>query len=323
MTEEQIAQRSHNTGFIHGVAPKFLNRRDILLGAAGASILSLTSVGCATQVEGEQSYDAIEALEARVGGRLGVCVLNTGNDQLIGNRLDERFGMCSTFKALLAALILREIELGTLKADQFVPYKEKDMVSYAPVTKANLAAGGMTVEALAQATQTTSDNVAANLLLELIGGPGGFTKRLREAGDGITRLDRYETEMNLVPAGEVRDTTTPRAMAASLRHFLLGDGLSDVSQQRLIGWMRDTRTGLRRLRAGLPPDWIAGDKTGSGIAPVMVNKYNDVAIAWPPARSPVIITCYYDAPAAYDSIRREDEAVIAEVGRLAAEWIET
>jgi beta-lactamase class A len=322
VNEQRISRSRRDTTILRRSAPKFWSRRDVLAGAAGAAALSFVSVGHAKQVETNPDYDMFAALEARVGGRLGVCVLNTRNEQLVGNRLDERFGMCSTFKALLAAMILREIEREALNAEQVVPYTEKDMVFYAPVTSENLAAGGMTVEALAHATQTTSDNVAANLLLGLIGGPEGFTQRLREADDHVTRLDRYEPEMNLVPMGEVRDTSTPRAMAFSLRHFLLGDGLSGASQERLIRWMRETRTGRRRIRAGLPLEWAAGDKTGSGIAPTMVNKYNDVAIAWPPDRAPVIIACYYDAPAAYDSIRKEDEAVLAEVGRLAAEWIE-
>ena len=295
-------------------------RRKFVLGAAGVSVLSILSAGCAKEAATPSEDNMFAALEKAHGGRLGVCVLNTANDELIGNRLDERFGMCSTFKALLAAVILREIEQGKLQADQFVPYTEDDMVFYAPVTTENLAAGGMTVEALAEATQVTSDNVAANLLLDLIGGPQGFTQRLRVTGDEKTRLDRYEPEMNLVPLGEVRDTTTPRAMAFSLRHFLLEDGLSDASQAQLIDWMIATRTGLRRIRGGLPSDWVAGDKTGTGMASSMVNKYNDVAIVWPPERAPAIITCYYDGPGTFDTMRKEDEVVLAEVGRLAAAW---
>lgn len=322
MGKQKIGQSDHGATLLRESAPKPWSRRSILAGAVGASAFSLLSVGSARPVERNSDDDTFAALEDRVGGRLGVCVLNTGSEALVGVRLDERFGMCSTFKALLAAMILQEIDQGALNAEQVVPFTERDMVFYAPVTSANLAAGGMTVEALARAAQTTSDNVAANLLLDLIGGPDGFTRRMRQAGDQITRLDRYEPEMNLAPRGEVRDTTTPRAMAFSLRHFLLGDGLSDAAQGRLIGWMQETRTGRRRLRAGLPSEWIAGNKTGSGVAPSMVNKYNDVAIVWPPGRAPVIIACYYDAPAAYNSIRKEDEAVLAEVGRLAAKWIE-
>ncbi|MEO0695134.1 MAG: class A beta-lactamase [Pseudomonadota bacterium] len=321
MTQNRIDVSSQDTIVNTQDAELDPTKRRVLLSAAASMLFPIISMGCAGRAEEVLNHPGIVDLEARAGGRLGVCILNTENNQLIGNRLDERFGMCSTFKTLLTALILREIERGTLTADQFVPYTEEDMVFYAPVTTKNLVAGGMAVEALAQATQTTSDNVAANLLLDLIEGPAGFTKALRASGDGFTRLDRYETEMNLVPIGEVRDTTTPRAMTASLRHFLLGDGLTTRSQEKLIGWMKETRTGMRRLRAGLPSDWAAGDKTGTGMAPIMVNKYNDVAIAWPPNQAPVIITCYYDAPAAFDTIRPEDEAVLAEVGRLAGEWV--
>ena len=321
MSKSKLSRPKTGVDLSRASASRLWNRRQFAISTASVTALTFLSAGCAKETANLPEDNVIAALENAYGGRLGVCVLNTANDQLIGNRLDERFGMCSTFKALLAAVILREIEQGALQADQFVPYTEDDMVFYAPVTTENLEAGGMTVAALAEATQVTSDNVAANLLLDLIGGPQGFTQRLKDAGDEKTRLDRYEPEMNLVPLGEVRDTTTPRAMAFSLRHFLLGDGLSRASQAKLIGWMKATRTGLRRIRGGLPSDWEAGDKTGTGMAAIMVNKYNDVAIAWPPDRPPVIITCYYDGPGTFDTMRREDEVVLAEVGRLAAEWV--
>ncbi|TNE41393.1 MAG: class A beta-lactamase, partial [Alphaproteobacteria bacterium] len=122
-----------------------------------------------------QAEEALADLEARVGGRLGVAILDTATDEVIGHRLTERFGMCSTFKASLAALILREVDLGLLGLTDKVPYTEEDMVPYAPVTTKNLAQGYMTVEALAEAAQVTSDNLAANLLLKLIDGPEGYT----------------------------------------------------------------------------------------------------------------------------------------------------
>ena len=146
---------------------------------------------------------------------------------------------------------------------------------------AQLPRGGMTVLALAEAAQTTSDNAAANLLLGLIGGPAGFTALMREAGDSVTRLDRLEPQMNLVVADDPRDTTTPLAMSQNTAHWLTGGGLQPASKALLIDWMVATRTGSKRLRAGLPPRWRAGDKTGTAMADGMTDKYNDVAITWP------------------------------------------
>jgi beta-lactamase class A len=192
------------------------------------------------------------------------------------------------------------------------------MVPHAPVTGLHLARGWMTVGALAEATQTTSDNVAANLLLGLIGGPAGFTERLRATGDEVTRLDRVEPAMNLVPAGELRDTTTPLAMVRTIAKFAVGDDLEPRSRDRLVGWTVETRTGLKRLRAGLPADWRVGDKTGTGMADGMPDKYNDVAIAFPPGRAPLVIAAYYESPVRSERIRAEDEAVLADAARIVA-----
>ena len=233
----------------------------------------------------------------------------------------RRFGLCSTFKLPLAALVLRESELGRLDLETFVRYGEADLVPYAPVTKENLPKGGMTVGALAEAAQKTSDNVAANLLLRLLGGPAGLTQKLRALGDDMTRLDRMEPEMNLVPPGEVRDTTTPKAMARTVADCVSGPVLSPESAQVLRRWMEETRTGSRRIRAGLPSGTPAGDKTGTGIAPGMANKYNDVAVVWPEGQEPAVIAAYFEADGEYSNIRPQDEAVLEEVGVIAADWL--
>lgn len=262
-----------------------------------------------------RAADPLMLLEKRAGGRLGVHAIDTGSGRAVSHRADERFGLCSTFKLPLAAVVLREIEAGRLDPAQWIAFDERDLVPHAPVTSKHLAAGGMNVLALAEAAQKTSDNVAANLLLARLGGPAGFTATLRTLGDDTTRIDRIEPELNLVPAGEVRDTTTPRAMAGLVARLFGTELLGERSRLTLRRWMIDTTTGLRRLRAGLPRDWIAGDKTGTGIAPGMPNKHNDVAIAWPPGRPAIVIAAYYDAPAHYPRMRAEDDAVLAEAAR--------
>ena len=271
----------------------------------------------------ERSIDAagdLKSLEAKAGGRLGVCLLNTQTGRLAGHRLDERFAMCSTFKLPLAAVVLREADGGRLKLADPIPFSEKDMVPHAPVTGENLHAGRMTIAALAEAAQVTSDNVAANLLLKRLGGPAAFTAILRALGDGTTRLDRYEPTLNLVLPNEVHDTTTPRAMAMTVSGFLTGGLLTEASRDMLVSWMVATRTGDRRVRAGLPEGWRAGDKTGTAMAEAMTDKYNDVAAVWPPGSAAMIVAAYFDTNTRSTEIRDDHQAVLAEVGRIAAAW---
>jgi beta-lactamase class A len=267
------------------------------------------------------SIEALKALESRAGGRLGVCILNTEGGRHVGHRMDERFPMCSTFKLPLAALVLREGDSGRIRLTDTIRFSRKDMVPFAPVTSVNLDKGEMTVRALAEAAQVTSDNVAANLLLKRLGGPAAFTEMLRSLGDRTTRLDRFEPMLNLVLPGEVHDTTTPRAMAETMSKLLIGDQLSPSSRELLIGWMIATKTGSKRIRAGLPAAWRAGDKTGTAVAAAMTHKYNDIAIAWPPGKGAIVVTAYYDSDTRSGDMREADEAVLAEVGQIAATWV--
>ncbi len=291
-----------------------LSRRSVL--AIGAATLLVPP---ARAGEPFTPADALARLEANVGGRLGVCVLDTATGRKLVHRAGERFAMCSTFKLPLAAAVLREADRGKMKLDTFVPYTKADMMFHAPVTEANLAKGGMTVGALAEAAQKQSDNPAANLLLKQLGGPAGFTQFFRDLGDTVTRIDRYEPEMNRVVPGDDRDTTTPAAKAATLAKILTTDVLAPASRDLLIQWMIDTKTGAKRLRAGFPKDWRAGDKTGTGYDDIS-GKVNDVAIAWPPGKAPLIVTAYYNTAGPADDVSDKDQAVLAEVGRIVAEW---
>lgn len=298
-----------------------IGRRGFVAGAIAASL----AAGCASAQSREETT-LLDLLEKKSGGRLGVFMLDTASGLAQTHRGKEPFGMCSTFKLPLAGVVLREADAGRLALDEHIAFTQADMVNYAPVTSQHLAQGWMTVEALAEAAQKTSDNVAANLLLKRLGGPEGFTAKVREIYAHGFRLDRYETQMNFVPPGEVRDTATPEGMGLILANLIAPEegstrGLAPASRAKLEQWMVDTTTGMKRIRASLPPEWRAGDKTGTADATGMPNKVNDVAAIWPtPDAPPVIVVAFYEAPGEFEGTRDEDQAVLAEVGRLAAMW---
>lgn len=303
-------------------------RRRLLGGlAAGGGLALLPNAASAAPAAHRLSSSAATArlaeLEEEHGGRLGAAVIDTGSGLGFGWRDAERFALCSTFKLPLAALVLREHAAGRIDGHAPIALDSLPDVPHQPAVDAARALGRTQLSALelAHATQTTSDNLAANLLLRLFDGPAGFTAQLRALGESDVRVDRWEPEMNQVPTGEERDTVSPRGMAR-LCARLIGPGLLDASSQRVLAhWMIETRTGLKRLRAGLPPSWRIGDKTGTGISAGMANKHNDVAIAWPPRRPPVLIAAYYEADAHYPQMRAQDDAVLAEVGRIVAAWM--
>jgi beta-lactamase class A len=251
-------------------------------------------------------------MEAREGGRLGVFVRDTGAGATIEHRADERFPMCSTFKLLAAAAALKRVDQGAERLDRKIAYGPSDLLEYAPVAKAHVAEGGMTVADLCAAAIDWSDNTAGNLILESIGGPAGFTEFARSLGDEVTRLDRNEPTLNESLPGDPRDTTSPRAMAGAMQKVLVGDALSGASRSQLQTWLIGDKVGDKRLRAGLPPSWRIGDKTGTGDR----GSTNAVAIIWPPGRAPLIATVYYTGSSASVDARN---AVHKEIGALIAE----
>ena len=266
----------------------------------------------ASAASGENDATArIAAIETRIGGRIGVAALDTGNDKHLDYRAEERFPMCSTFKFLAAAAVLKRVDEKKERLERFVPYNAKDILEYAPVTKEHLKEGGMTLGALCEAAIEQSDNTAGNLLLDAIGGPAGLTNFVRTLGDRVTRLDRIEPELNSAIPGDERDTTTPAAISSDMQRLLLGDALSEASRGKLDDWLQRNETGGSMIRAGVPKTWGVGDKTGRGANGATA----DVAIMRPPARAPILLAIYLlgsTAPV------KDREAAIAEVAGIVA-----
>lgn len=296
-----------------------VTRRAVLLAPA----ISLALLGSGFQaLSRAREFGVASRLRALETGqaRLGVCLLDTVTGEVAGNRMDEYFAMCSTFKLALVAACLREADAGRLDLAEVLRYSKSDLLPWAPVTGAHVGQGGLSIAVLAQAAQERSDGVAANLLVKRLGGPASVTAKFREMGDTVTRLDRYEPDLGMVLSGDLRDTTTPRAMAELVRRITVGSILQPDSRQQLLQWMENTNTGTRRLRAGLPADWRTGNKTGTGRAQGTTNKCNDVAITFPPGRSPIVVAAYYDSGEYTAQVEARHEAVLAEVGRIATAW---
>jgi len=248
----------------------------------------------------------LAALEQRFATRLGVYAVATGDGRELAHRADERFAHCSTFKALAVGAILDRFPVEHL--DVRVPIAAADVVTYSPVS-GKLVGVGMTIREAADAALRYSDNTAGNLLLKQVDGPAGVTAFGRSLGDQVTRLDRWETELNTAIPGDERDTSTPRALATDYRELVLGTRLDTAKRELLRGWLLANTTGDQRIRAGVPQGWQVGDKTGTGD----YASANDVAIIWPPSSPPLVLAVLSasDKPDA-----KPDNALFVEVARL-------
>ncbi|MCO5973321.1 class A beta-lactamase [Actinoallomurus soli] len=240
------------------------------------------TVTAASAPAGQRNDQAFQALEKQYDARLGVWALDTGTGKVVAWRADERFAYASTSKVPLTGTVLREDPMKRL--DHVVKYTADDLLSYSPVTEKHVATG-MTIRELCDAALRFSDNTAANLLFREVGGPSGLGAALRRIGDRTTHVDRNEPDLNTAIPGDVRDTSTPRQLGTDLRAYTLGHVLPTPKRDLLIDWMRRNTTGDNVIRAGVPAGWTVGDKTGTGDYGVR----NDIAVAWPPHRAPIVM----------------------------------
>ncbi|BAJ31542.1 MULTISPECIES: class A beta-lactamase [Kitasatospora] len=290
--------------------PPHPTRRHLLTAAAALPLPALPALPNATATTAtttDQIVDRLRQLERIHGARLGVFAHDTGTGTTVHHRADERFPLCSTFKPLAVAAVLRDGH--DLAAA--VHYTDRDVADsgYAPVTGRTRA---LTVAELCAAAIEFSDNTAANLLLRRLGGPTAVTRLCRSLGDPVTRLDRWEPDLNSAEPDRETDTTTPSALARTFARLTLGDALPQPQRARLTAWLRACTTGAHRLRAGLPPSWTLADKTGTGAH----GTANDLALAWPPHRPPLVLAVLSTKPATPTAT--PDEPLLAATARLLA-----
>ncbi|HHL2520165.1 TPA: class A beta-lactamase BlaA [Yersinia enterocolitica] len=262
-------------------------RRSLLLAGITLPLVSFALPAWANALPASVDKQLAE-LERNANGRLGVAMINTGNGTKILYRAAQRFPFCSTFKFMLAAAVLDQSQSQPNLLNKHINYHESDLLSYAPITRKNLA-HGMTVSELCAATIQYSDNTAANLLIKELGGLAAVNQFARSIGDQMFRLDRWEPDLNPARPNDPRDTTTPAAMAASMNKLVLGDALRPAQRSQLAVWLKGNTTGDATIRAGAPTDWIVGDKTGSGD----YGTTNDIAVLWPTKGAPIVLVVYF------------------------------
>lgn len=290
-----------------------LRRRTVLAALPGTLAAMAAGRAAARAAEAGDAPALLASYERDSGGRVGVWARNIATGSEFAWRADERFVMCSTFKLSLAALVLSRVDRGAERLDTPIRFGPSAVgEDWAPVAKANLARGALSVGEMCEAAVAHSDNVCANLLLERVGGPPAMTVFWRSIGDPVSRLDHGEPLLNRSPPGDPHDTTSPAAMAANVRRFVFGPTLAAASRARLLAWMVAADTGADRLRRGLPKTWRVGDKTGNNGA----DAAGDLAVAWTPAGAPLVMAAYVQGGAPTPGQLTD---LFAGVGRMVAE----
>ena len=263
-------------------------------------------------------YERISSLESSSGGRIGIFSINTGSRKKIQYRADETFPLWSTHKVMTVAAVLKKniTDPGLLKEQ--VTYSKDDLkvLGYAPITEKYINEG-MTVSELCAATIQYSDNAAANLLMRKLGGADAVTKFARSVGDDLFQFYSLKSDLKLpVYPTNLRVKSTPAMVGKSLERLVLGNVLAKPQREQLEKWLKGNTTGDSRIRAGVPNDWIVGDKTGTG------SEYgitNDIAVIWPPNAAPLILTIFFLTKDQKDTVHHDE--VVASATRLVIDAI--
>lgn len=258
----------------------------------------------------------IKRVEINLDARVGFSAYDTETGVRWQYNSAQRFALSSTFKTLACAALLEQVDSGNEQLTRSISVSSSDLVTYSPVLAEYADNRDITLLELCEATMTTSDNTAANLILQILGGPESVTAFARRLGDEDTRLDRWETELNEAEPGDKRDTTTPDAMIGNLEQLLIGNILTSESRDFLKSWLINNQVADGLFRSVKPSDWIIGDRTGAG----GFGSRSITAIIWPPERKPILVALYITETAASFE---ERNTAIAQIGRVLIEQIQS
>lgn len=279
------------------------------LGLILGAVIAMVAIMFAKDAQARSSrvQQQFRQLETQCNGRLGLYAIDTQTGKAVSYQSAQRFPMCSTAKLMIVSAWLKKSAQSPLLLKRTIAIADQDRDAYSPLTHNK---SSMTIAELCRAAISYSDNTASNSLVNNLGGPQQITSFARHIRDSRFRLDRLEPNVNTAIPGDQRDTTTPKAMAISLQQLAIGHTLTEKARLQLNQWLIHNTTGLKRIRAAIPNDWLAGDKTGTG----EYGTTNDVAVIWPVHHKPIIVSVYFTQP---NQKATANEAVLAEATRIA------
>ncbi len=251
-------------------------------------LMNITSFSFAdTQNSGILStHKKFAQLEKTFNGKIGVYVIDTNSNKIIAYRTNTLFPMQCTYRIIAIGALLKQSDINDKLLNEKIHYSKKNFVFWHPVTGEHVQTG-MTLKALAQAAITYGDSTAINLITKKLGGYATINKFAHGLNNKTYNIKHYEPDLNSNPMNR-DDSSTPKEMALSLKKLTLGNILKQPKRHLLIKWMRNSTTGYRRIRAGVPVGWAVADKTGSGSHGVA----NDIALVWSPACKPIVLAIY-------------------------------
>lgn len=200
--------------------------------------------------------------------RIGVAVIINGKDTVSVNG-NRDFPMMSVVKFPLALTVAHWIDTNGMSLNDTITFSGKALKedTYSPMLKKyGKSQNTMTIRELLEWSLVESDNNAADILLNRVGGTLGATSIMRQMGisDEIV-IGASEEDMHRDPYLSYLNRTTPLAMAQLFDRFYCEMRNASQSYSEISVMLEQCRTGLDRLALPLlPTNATIGHKTGTG-----------------------------------------------------------
>lgn len=285
------------------------------------AVLMLTLSSFITSAQSPLLKEQIETIVTGKKATVGVAVWGPDDLEPLLINPFEKFPMQSVFKLHLAMLVLHQVDQGKLQLSQSVAVKRAEVLqnTWAPMMKDHQGEEfTVTVEQLLQYSVSHSDNVACDLLFELVGGPQTLHAYLQSSGIQEIAVVANEAQMHADDQVQYQNWTSMKAAAQVLQLFEQKKLLSETSQALLWKWMVETTTGPQRLKGLLPADVVVAHKTGtSGVIVGKTAATNDIGVIMLPDGRPLLVAVFVKDSA---ESARTNEAIIAQVAQAAYQF---
>ena len=278
-----------------------------------------------------QSQDAlrqkIEQIIASKNAVVGVSIIgNNGKDKISVNG-EKHFPMQSVFKFHIGLFMLSEIDKGKFSLDQKIEIQKKDLLPdlYSPIRDKYPDGATLTISEILEYTISASDNVGCEVLLRLLSGAVAvenyFVKN--KFKDVAIKFNEEQQQANWDL--QFQNWTTPKAANKVLEAFYSNKKklLSQKSYDFMWKVMRETETGVNRLKGQLPEYTAVAHKTGSSGANKQTGvtaAVNDIGIVFLPKGQHFFISVFVT-----DS--KEDaatnEKIIADIAKTTWDYFTT
>ncbi len=218
--------------------------------------------------ESKYIEDALQEYISSKDARIGVAVIINGKDTVSVNG-NRDFPMMSVVKFPLALTVAHWIDTNGMSLNDTITFSGKALKedTYSPMLKKyGKSRNTMTIRELLEWSLVESDNNAADILLNRVGGTLGATSIMRQMGisDEIV-IGASEEDMHRDPYLSYLNRTTPLAMAQLFDRFYCEMRNALQSYSEISVMLEQCRTGLDRLALHLlPTNATIGHKTGTG-----------------------------------------------------------